>query len=202
MLRANPAPHLPGCSRWAAGFLEAQLPRPAFCSPRGSQVPLESRSSPQPPLLRTNDTQRESPALPQSRENLGQKDGEQKGRERCVRRGLSCSQLEQIRGKRESPLALEQVINHFYSFHLQESLLPHPTHGPQAGSPQSAGGFLVSCEPGPGGGGGGPGCWGPGLPAEAQAGRVPSHSHPLLPHGPIQQISSPRFGLCLPSLLL
>lgn len=29
VLRKNPAPHLPGCSRWAAGFLEAQLPRPA-----------------------------------------------------------------------------------------------------------------------------------------------------------------------------
>lgn len=62
---------------------------------------------------------------------------------------------------------------------------PAPLPRPQAGSPQSAGGFLgSSCERGLAAGEEAPGCWAR-LPAEAQAERVPSHRHPpSFPTGP------------------
>ena len=62
---------------WLPGGTAPQTSLCALGAPQGpqSRAPL----TPHPPLLRTNDTQRESRALPQARENLGRKVGSRKG---------------------------------------------------------------------------------------------------------------------------
>lgn len=62
-----------GC--WLPG---GTAPQTSLCALGAPQVPQESRAL-LTPQLRTNDTQRESRALPQSRENLGRKVGSRKG---------------------------------------------------------------------------------------------------------------------------
>lgn len=166
-------------------------------------MPLESRAPPQPPLPRTNDTQRQSPGpavVQQRRESLGEVGSREGGKDVSgeVSVVLKCNKLE----KGESSAAPEQVIEQkaFLQFPSARNLAP--THSPQAWSPQNAGSGAAS-DSEAWRSGRRPPAAGPGCPQRRRRSRAPRRRRrpPPAPRASPANFLPP-FGSCLPSLLL